>query len=40
MTKLLKIVLQDFTIEPAKAMFGQIIVGDEVTVNFDLIFSR
>ena len=35
-----KIVLQDFEIEPPTAMFGQIIVGDEVTVNFDLVFIK
>lgn len=35
-----KIVLQDFGIEPPTAMFGQIIVGDEVTVTFDLSFSK
>ncbi len=35
-----KIVLQDFGMEPPTAMFGQIIVGDEVTVKFDLSFSK
>lgn len=35
-----KIVLKDFEIEPPTAMFGQIIVGDEVTVKFDLIFEK
>lgn len=34
------IVLQDFGIEPPSAMFGQIIVGDEVTVKFDLLFEQ
>jgi len=35
-----KIVLQDFGMEPPTAMFGQIIVGDEVIVKFDLVFSK
>ncbi|CAM4100952.1 YceI family protein [Zobellia roscoffensis] len=35
-----KLTLQDYGMEPPTAMFGQIIVGDEVTVNFDLIFSK
>ncbi|MFK7810882.1 MAG: YceI family protein [Maribacter sp.] len=35
-----KIVLKDFGMEPPKAMFGQIIVGDEVTVKFDLVFEK
>ncbi|CAM4142423.1 YceI family protein [Zobellia nedashkovskayae] len=35
-----KLVLQDYGMEPPSAMFGQIIVGDEVTVNFDLVFSK
>jgi len=30
--------LQDYGMEPPTAMFGQIIVGDIVTVNFDLVF--
>ena len=34
------IALQDWDIEPPTAMFGQVVVGDEVTVKFDLIFSR
>lgn len=34
-----KIILQDFEMEPPTAMFGQIVVGDEVTVNFDLVFK-
>ena len=35
-----KIVLKNYNIEPPSAMFGQIIVGDDVTVNFDLVFSK
>ena len=35
-----KIILQDFGMEPPTAMFGQIIVGDEVTVKFDLSFAK
>lgn len=35
-----KIVLQDYDMEPPTAMFGSIVVGDEVTVNFDLIFAK
>ena len=35
-----KLVLQDYGMEPPTAMFGQIVVGDEVTVNFDLLFSK
>tara|TARA_R110002167_G_scaffold37601_3_gene117769 strand:- start:272 stop:802 length:531 start_codon:yes stop_codon:yes gene_type:complete len=35
-----KILLQDFGMEPPTAMFGQIVVGDEVTVNFDLFFKK
>lgn len=34
------LVLQDYDIEPPTAMFGQIVVGDEVTVKFDLVFSK
>jgi len=34
-----KIVLKDFEIEPPTAMFGQVIVGDDVTVKFDLVFK-
>jgi len=34
------ITLQDWDIEPPTAMFGQIVVGDDVTVRFDLIFSN
>jgi len=35
-----EIVLQDFGIEPPTAMFGQIVVGDKVTVDFDLVFIK
>ena len=35
-----KITLQDFGMTPPTAMFGQIIVGDEVTVQFDLVFIK
>ena len=35
-----KIALNDFGIEPPTAMFGQVIVGDDVTVKFDLVFSK
>lgn len=35
-----KIILQDYGMEPPTAMFGQIIVGDEVTVKFDLAFTK
>lgn len=34
------IALKDFDIEPPTAMFGQVIVGDDVTVKFDLVFSN
>lgn len=34
-----KLVLQDFGMDPPTAMFGQIVVGDEVTVHFDLVFT-
>jgi len=34
------ITLQDWDIAPPSAMFGQIVVGDEVTVRFDLVFSE
>ncbi len=34
------IALKDFQIEPPTAMFGQVIVGDNVTVTFDLIFKQ
>ncbi|MBD1262338.1 YceI family protein [Maribacter polysiphoniae] len=34
------ITLQDFNIEPPTAMFGSIVVGDDVTVNFDLVFAK
>ena len=32
--------LQDYDIEPPSAMFGQIVVGDEVVVKFDLVFAQ
>ena len=35
-----KITLQEYGMEPPTAMFGSIVVGDEVTVNFDLIFAK
>ncbi|NNK76830.1 MAG: YceI family protein [Maribacter sp.] len=35
-----KITLQDYNMEPPKAMFGSIVVGDDVTVNFDLVFAK
>ena len=34
------IALKDFNIEPPTAMFGQVIVGDDVMVKFDLIFKK
>lgn len=34
------ITLQDWDIEPPTAMFGQVIVGDDVTVKFDLVFTK
>lgn len=34
------IALKDFEIEPPTAMFGQVIVGDDVTVKFNLIFEK
>ena len=34
------IALKDFEIEPPTAMFGQVIVGDDVTVKFDLVFAK
>lgn len=34
------IVLKDFDIEPPTAMFGQVIVGDKVTVKFELVFTK
>lgn len=33
-----KIALQDFGMEPPTAMFGQIVVGDMVTVSYNLVF--
>lgn len=35
-----KMALKDFEIEPPTAMFGQVIVGEDVTVHFDLIFEN
>lgn len=35
-----KIALKDYNIEPPTAMFGTIVVGDEVTVKFDLVFTK
>lgn len=35
-----EIKLQDFNMVPPTAMFGQIIVGDDVTIAFDLIFTK
>ncbi|HDZ14039.1 hypothetical protein LCGC14_1358500 [marine sediment metagenome] len=35
-----RIALKDFDIEPPTAMFGSIVVGDEVTVKFDLVFKK
>jgi polyisoprenoid-binding protein YceI len=35
-----KILLKDYNIEPPTAMFGSIVVGDDVTVKFDLMFSK
>lgn len=35
-----KITLQDYNMEPPTAMFGSIVVGDDVVVNFDLIFTK
>jgi len=34
------IALKDYGIEPPTAMFGSIVVGDEVTVKFDLVFEK
>lgn len=34
-----EIILQDYGMEPPTAMFGQIVVGDKVTVDFNLIFA-
>lgn len=34
------IALADFGIEPPTAMFGQIVVGEKVEVEFDLYFSK
>ena len=35
-----EIKLQDYDMEPPTAMFGQIIVGDNVTIDFDLVFAK
>ena len=35
-----KITLQDYNMEPPTAMFGSIVVGDDVTVTFDLVFAK
>lgn len=35
-----EIILQDFGMEPPTAMFGQIVVGDKVIVNYDLFFVK
>ncbi|MCP4977463.1 MAG: YceI family protein [Maribacter sp.] len=35
-----KITLQDYNMDPPTAMFGTIVVGDDVTVNFDLVFAK
>lgn len=32
--------LQDYNMEPPTAMFGQIIVGDNVTVEFALVYTK
>ncbi|MGF1636435.1 MAG: YceI family protein [Cyclobacteriaceae bacterium] len=32
--------MKDYDIEPPSAMFGQIVTGEEVTINFDLIVSK
>ncbi len=32
--------LQDYNMQPPTAMFGQIVVGDDVTVKFDLVFKK
>lgn len=34
------IALKDYEIEPPTAMFGQVIVGPDVTVKFDLVFTK
>lgn len=35
-----EIALKDYGIAPPTAMFGSIVVGDDVTVNFDLVFKK
>lgn len=32
--------LADFDMEPPTAMFGSIVVGEDITVNFDLTFAK
>lgn len=34
-----KIILKDYDIEPPTAMFGQVVVGNDVVVKFDLVFK-
>ena len=35
-----KILMRDFNIEPPTAMFGQIITGEEVEINFEFIMEK
>lgn len=35
-----ELLFKDYGMEPPTAMFGQIVVGDSVTVKFDLTFER
>lgn len=35
-----ELVLQDFDMKPPSAMFGQIVVGDTIQVQFDLVFTK
>ena len=35
-----KINMTEYNVEPPTAMFGQIVTGEEVTIQFDLIFSN
>lgn len=35
-----EILLADFGIEPPTAMFGQIVVGEAVTISFDFFFNK
>ena len=32
--------MTEYNVEPPTAMFGQIVTGEEVTINFDLVFSN